>query len=467
VSLPRSLAFLLVPLLLSGCSSHQLTPPTVSVPPPARYQQAPEDASSEIERDPWWLAFQDNELSEMIQIALAHNLDLQAAWARLSQSGSSRRQISSREQPTGTLSATNSQTQFFFPGRGPVSNDRSAILAPLSWEVDLFGKLNSGSSAARSEAHASRSDLEAFALFLSAEIATSYFGLLEQRARHSLLQAQLVTNSDLLESLRARFTQGQSSSLDYYQQEQLVQGRRAQLHLIVAEQTRQENRLAVLLGQAPGGLPLPERKDLPALPAMPGLGFPSSLLERRPDLRAAFHHIRAADLRVAEAVKDQLPVIRLGTTFSYQASDPSGLFRKLLRGISAGLELPFLDGGRRRAQITQRKSQLAELLHRYSQTFLLALEEVETTLAQERQQQKYLKELEAQEATAQRSFDIAKARYQEGVEDFLRVLTSLSSLQQVQDALVQGRSKLLAMRVRLCRALGGSWMQHLTEETSS
>jgi outer membrane protein TolC len=98
---------------------------------------------------------------------------------------------------------------------------------------------------------------------------------------------------------------------------------------------------------------------------------------------------------------------------------------------------------------------------------LLALEEVETTLAQERQQQKYLKELEAQEATAQRSFDIAKARYQEGVEDFLRVLTSLSSLQQVQDALVQGRSKLLAMRVRLCRALGESWMQHLTEETSS
>lgn len=448
----------------TSCTKHHPTAPEVSVAPPAHFRAAPEGSADPVETAPWWLAFDDPRLSSLIETAFGDNLNLRAAWSRLDQALAGARISKAQERPQSDVEISTGYTQFFFPGAGARRNDRSSVSAPVSWELDLFGKLNAATSASRLEAVATRQDLEALALSLSGQIASTYVGLLEQRARRKLLQAQVETNADLLDSLEVRFTQGQSSSLDYYQQEQLVQGRRAQLQLIEAEAARQENALAVLLGKAPGTLALSEEDELPALPRLPALGIPSDLLTRRPDLRAAFHRIEAADRRVAQAVRDRLPSVRLGLSFSYQTAYPGGLFEDLLRGVTGALATPLFDGGRRRSTIHQRQAQVEELLHRYSQSFLEALEEVETALAVEKQQQEYLAELEAQEETAQRTFELAQDRYQEGVEDFIRVLTALGSLQTVQDSLVQGRALLLRNRIQLCRALGGAWTRALPRD---
>lgn len=461
---PRLAAALTALFLLSGCSMHHdAVIPEVSVPPPGSYAATPSGAPLLLEAAPWWVKFRDPELTALIEGAFESNLDLRAAWARLRQTGAGTRIARAAERPTVDLTASGGQSQFFFPGRGPVKNDRWSVTLPVSWEVDLFGKLDAATKAAKFDALASRRDVEALALSLSADIATTFVGLKEQRARRRLLQGQLETNEDLLGSLRVRYTQGQSSSLDFYQQEQLVQGRRAQLQLIEGEEARLTNRLAVLMGEAPGRYTAPGGDELARLPRLPGLGIPADLLMRRPDLRAAYRRVEAADRRVAQAVKDRLPTIRLGGSYSYQTTDPSGLFRTLLRSITGDLTAPLFDGGRRAATVDQRRASVEEQLHLYTQAFLKALEEVETALAQEQQQQEYLTELEAQEETASRSFSIATERYQEGVEDFIRVLTALGTLQQIQESMVQGRAQLNRFRIQLCRALGGDWTGRLRE----
>lgn len=451
-------------LALLGCSTrYDPMEPRPLVAPPGAFAAAAETEARVLLEAPWWTAFRDPELTALIEAALAGNLDMTAAWARLRQARALAGVARAVQQPTADLTASDGRSQLFFPGRGALQNDRAAVTLPLGWEVDLFGKLDAAASASQRDRLASRADLEALALSLSADLATSFVGLKEQRARRRLLEEQLATNQDLLGSLRVRFTQGQSSSLDYYQQEQLVQGRRAQLRLIGGEEARLQNRLAVLVGEAPGAYRAPEGDELARLPPLPPLGVPADLLLRRPDLRAAQARVEAADRRVAEALRDRLPSIRLGASAGYQAADPSGLFRNVLRSLTGDLVLPLLDGGRRARAVAQRRAQVDEQLARYSQSFLLALEEVETTLSQEAHQQRYLDELEVQEETARRSFSIATARYQEGGEDFIRVLTALGTLQQIQEAAITARAQLLRLRIQLCRALGGDWTGRLRE----
>lgn len=455
------LAGALVGLLATqGCSArHQPLEVAPSVTPPTRFTQAPSDDSG-VQPVRWWEAFPDSDLHQMIVTALEANLDLQASWARLRQAMQQGRVAWSQSKGAVDFEVSGGRNQLFLPG-GARAVDRNSVGFPASWELDLWGRLRSSTQAAYLDAEAARADTEALALSLTAEVGLSWVGVLEQRARRRLLEEQLDTNRDLLDAIRIRFGHGQSTGLDFFQQRQLLEGTQARLALIAAEESTHAHRLAVLLGRAPGEQPLPHRVRLPYLASLPRLGIPSGLLSSRPDLRGAFRRVEAADRRVAAALRDRLPSIRLTGSLTTQASKPSALFRGVLRSLFANLALPVLDGGRRRAEVARSRAQAHERLLAFQAAFLSALEEVETALAREHAQRAYLAQLQLQESSTRKAFEVASARYLEGAEDFLRVLTSLGALHQVQQQQVEGRAQLLRHRIALHRALGGDWTTRL------
>jgi NodT family efflux transporter outer membrane factor (OMF) lipoprotein len=447
-------------MILAGCTGHRPVDVAGLIDTPKAYTSAPEESPQIAQGAPWWESFEDPDLDHLMTRAFTGNLDLQVAWARVRQARAGGRITRAAEKGSIDLSASQARRQLFLGG-APFAIDSSSVSLPMRFETDLFGKLDAATRAANLDAVASGLDLETLALSLSAELAQAYVGLREQMLRRRILVEQRSANENLLESLKARYTLGQSSSLDYYQQEQLTKGTRAQVELVGTELARLQNRLAVLVGAQPGHVVLPEVEDLPDLPALPGLGVPSDLLTRRPDLRAVEARLRAADQRLYQALADRLPSVVLTGSVGYQAGSPGRLFRNVLRSLSGEFLLPLLDGGRRRATTAQRRAQVDEWVASFRQAYLRALEEVETALGQETAQRRYLAELEGQEQTASQAFDLATARYQEGVEDFIRVLSALQSLQQVQVQLVSARAQLLRYRIQLCRALGGDWTTRL------
>lgn len=452
---------LLLFVFLSGCSSHRPIEEPLRGNLPAKFQStsAPKLSRAEAGKIPWWKSFEDPYLDRLMARCLAKNLDLEIALERYRQAFAERQGALSPKRIQSDLQVSSGRTQFFLPGRGALANERTSIAVPFNYELDAYGRLNRAIEAADWNRYASLHDLQALTQSLTAELGRLYFLAREARAQEALVDEQLETGEKLLAILEERFEAGQITPLDVLQQEQTLEGLRARRTGLEADRAAYELEMQALLGETPGSRTFPEEAELPKLPALPDPGIPSDLLHQRPDLRARLDRIRAADERLAVALLDRFPVVRLAASLSYQVAKPSNLFENLLQGFSAELVQPLLDGGRRKAQIALQRSRLEGLLLEYRLGFLEALRDVEIQLTREAHQRRALTQLKTQEATAREAYDLASERYLEGAEDFLRVLTSLQALHQVQQNRLAAEAGLLTRRVQLTRALGGSWSQ--------
>jgi outer membrane protein TolC len=238
-----------------------------------------------------------------------------------------------------------------------------------------------------------------------------------------------------------------------------------------------QNQLAVLLGAPPNRAFAVSKDELPTLPAAPSAGLPADLLEQRPDIEAAHLRLRAADLRVATAIRAQLPSISLNVTPSYLvarsrfAQTPStdmggGTTTGLLNqgtihgwGITVGgtLIAPIFDGLRSPAVARQRRAETEEALANYQQAYLMALAEVENAVALERQQRLSIEFLERQLGFARATLEAAEERYRAGLSDYLPVLSALGTTQQIELSVLAARRQLISSRLQLYRALGAAW----------
>jgi len=402
----------------------------------------------------WWRAFDDEHLTALVEQALCDNLDLRQARERIAQARALQRQATARLLPALDGGASAERR---WPDEGVSHTDSLAGTLSLSWEADLWGRLTSGRQAADRQIAASREDLQAMALLLSAEVAGAYVDLLEQRLQLALLARQVEVGQTLLELIELRFGQGQASVVDVYQQRQLLASTRAQVPLIESRRRILENRLKVLTARSPVGDAPPAAEDLPALGPLPKLGVPSTLLVNRPDLRGIHHRLAAADYRVAEAVADRLPRLTIGLDRGYRGSDfrrltPEGLFTSLM-GDLAG---PLIDWGEREAEVQRRQAVVREELLRLSRAYLTAVEEVENALWQERRQRELIDALEKELAIAESNLKETRTRYSQGLTDYLPVLAAVQSLQALERALLTRRRELVSLRILLYRALGGS-----------
>lgn len=470
----------------------------------------------------WWHDFNSPELNGLVNEAMNDNLTLRQLWARLDQAGSIAVQSASGLYPELDLEAdaaytrtvtteevtdtslksqlrdavvdgvtrgignglTQSMGDTGSTGSSTINQALSGVSSRLfptetttkrltresrlfglalaaRYELDVWGRIASGYRAAKLDVQASREDLEATAITLAAEVTDRWLRILEQRELLRILTEQLETNRRYLELVELRFRNGKVSALDVYQQRQAVS--EVQRLIPLAESAEQVLRhdLAVLLGKPPT-VPLEiGHYDLSVMPDPPAVGIPAELLMRRPDVRSALARLHAADHRVASARADRLPAILLTGGIGYRADDIANIFNDWFLNLAGGLTAPLFDGFRREAEVERTLAVVEERLADYRLTVLIAIQEVEDAMIQERKQREHIAGLQQQLEDARNALRAASDRYQKGQNDYLPVLTALERTQSLARGLVVARRELLVVRISLYRALGGTWTQEL------
>lgn len=422
-------------------------------------QYAPQGAFSASGKaalpDRWWTSFNDPKLDALVTRALSGNLSLKIAWDRLDQARAIARKAGADRLPTLAAEAGYSKTRAE-TGSQSTTNESYNLGLGASYEIDLWGRISSSQEASRLDAQSRAEDLQTAALTLSAQVATSWFQLAEQQQQIELLQQQLEVNRKTLALVELQFRTGQVGIADLLQQRQVVENRHGLLALATAKMTTLQNQLNVLMGIAPGEK-LPQPVHLAGLPELPQTGLRSDLLTRRPDIRSAWLQLKAADQRVAAAVAERFPSLSLSARATTSAPQVSALFNDWLANLAANLAAPLIDGGRRKAEVDRTRAIAAEALHSYGQTVLDALAEVEDALVFEQRQRDYLTSLNQQLTLAEQSTERIRDRYLNGAEGYQRVLTSVLAEQQLQRTRLSAQLDLLTNRIRMCRALAGSW----------
>ena len=420
------------------------------------------------ELDAWCSEFGDSELEGLVDRALDENFTLRAAWTRIDQLEAIARQTDSTRWPSIDAQATAGRSRG--PAPAPLEPSASSsyqISVGAAYEVDVWGRMRSVRDAAELDVEAIRSDVQSLAITVSAQVAEAYFDVVHQRAVRALIADQLEIISTNRELMMLRLNYGQASALDIYGLEQQAQALEAQLTLVDAAEEVARHRLAVLVGTTPGNLELGDRVGLPALPARPSLGYPADLLSRRPDLRAAQARVAAADYRVASAMADRLPALRLNGSVFLSASDPLDLLNDLFWSITGGIFAPLFDGGRRTAEVDRTEAALEDAVYTYAGALLQAIQEVESSIVLEDQQLAYIDVLGSQSETALASLDVARENYRNGNISYLRVLDSLAATLNIEQSRLAAQRQLLTYRVQLCRSLGGDWTEDLENPNES
>ncbi len=454
---------------VGGCLIHSVdSEPKAPVELPERFGQGGR-ASTDPGR--WWTGFGDADLDRLVEQALAHNLELKQAWARLEQARALDAMATAGLWPRvgAELGAGRTQTaprRFKFGGQETtidgVTSDSFSASIPVSYELDVWGRIRSAMFAAEQDVQASRADVETAAVTIAANVTEQWFDVVQSRARRRLLGEQQRTGQRYLELVLLRYSHGDAALSEIYQQRQELESIRAQLELVDAEERIADQKLAVLLGQPPRSVVRTARYALPEPPPLPATGVPSDLLEQRPDLRAAKHRVVAADYRVGEALAARLPSFALSGSLGLSSPDLGSFFESFVWSVMGSISASLWDGGALGAEEDRTRAVLEERLQAYGQTLLNALLEVESSLVLERQQRRHIAALAAQAHTARQSLAAARRRYGQGLGNYLPVLTSLRSVQQAEQSLLGAHRQLLSYRVQLYRALGGTWTTELS-----
>jgi len=459
-----TLCFLMAAAALSACTVHQ---PRESVAPPVQLPESYSRGGTATDGvDRWWDSFQQPLLTGLIEDTLSDNLDIRAAWNRLDQFSALAVQAGARRYPelTGEASASRTRSSFFAGedlGERSFATNQFPLNLSASYEVDLWGRIASLTQAADFDLLASRQDLEAMAISMAAQVAETWFAAVEQEAQLKLVAQQLNVGQTYLELVELRFGQGLASAVDVYQQRQQLAVTRAQIAPARSRRQVLEHQLATLQGKSPGTVQLEIPAALPDVPELPAAGMPADLLNKRPDVRAAYLRIMAADRRLAAAVADRYPALRLSARTGFQGRQLQDIFSNWIYSLAANLTAPLFDGDRRKAEVDRNEARVAELINAYGSVLLQAVREVEDALAQEEYQRQQLRDLDAQLELARATLIRARARYANGLSDYLPVLTALQSQQQLERSYISARRQLISYRIQIHRALGGTWSNAL------
>jgi NodT family efflux transporter outer membrane factor (OMF) lipoprotein len=422
-------------------------------------------------RDRWWDGFGDPELTALVDRALAQNLDLAQADARLVQARAQARAAGAALLPAGQANAQGeyqhqslqnptARLESAFPGYGR-DQQLYDLNASASWDVDLFGGLRRTARAARAQYQASAAARAGARLAVAAETADAYVAFRELQTRLAVARDQAKAQDRLLALTRLQFSRGVAARL---QVDQAQGGEAAVLASIPALQAAleaQRDTLEVLVGVAPGSLRA--ELDAPgAIPAPPGVdpaGGPAALLRRRPDIIAAERQLAAADARIGAALAEYYPKITLSGVLGYEASDLGQLVGPSAwqpQGV-VGLRWRLFDFGRVDAEVAAARGARAEALAAYRQSVLKATADVESALVALVRREEQARVLEDGETVLARARDEAQTAYTAGHVSLIEVLDAEDRLLAARDQRLQARSQAAHAAIATFKALGGGW----------
>jgi multidrug efflux system outer membrane protein len=459
-------------LLGASCTLFALGPkyekPDVATPqqwqtPTPWHQSAPLDT---LPKGEWWTLFGDAELNQYEQRAIASNQSLKAAISRLEESRASARVTASGLYPEldagvravrGRLSG-NRVVNGAPISPVPVTQNEFSIPFTLNYEVDLFGRVRRSVEAANSVLQASAADLENVRLLITADVAADYFQLRELDAEMAVVQRAIEFQQQGMDLVERRHQGGASSGLEVAQQEVVLDSSKTQLSLLQQQRAQYQHALALLQGLAPAQFVAPVRPLTDQPPAVP-LALPSELLQRRPDIAAMEREVAASNARIGLAKAALYPGVNLTGGGGVDSSSLTALLNAPSFFWSVGLAAlePLIAGGRNRAQLEFARSAYTESVANYRETALTAFQQVEDALsglnalsAASGFQQKAVED-------AERSLQLANARYTGGLVTYLDVITAQEQALSNERLATQLLGQRLVTSVYLVKALGGGW----------
>ncbi|HYT04149.1 MAG TPA: efflux transporter outer membrane subunit [Gemmatimonadales bacterium] len=427
---------------------------------PFVYDTAPRGRGDSAVALRWLDLVQDSVLRQLVDTSLRQNRDVRTALAVIDEFRAQYRATRGGLLPELTANGRAGRNKQVFGTFGSFTYDVYSATADLSWELDLWGRLRRGTSAARSDLVAREEDRRALQLSLIGDVATAYFDLRAADLNLAIARRTLDSRRQTLQLARRRLDQGLISELDVRQFEAEVAGPAANVADFERQVAQQENALSVLVGHNPGaiarGRSLTEMAARIPVPA----GVPSALLERRPDVRSAEASLRAATARIGVAQAARLPTITLTGQYGSQSTEFSKWFASgtNIWQAFAGVSIPLFTQGRPGGEeVNIATARASQARARYEQTALVALREVEDALVALRTAQDRTAAQERQVVALRRALELADMRYQNGVSSYLDVLDAQRGLFTAELALTgAGRDQLVAA-VQLYKAVGAAW----------
>ena len=406
----------------------------------------------------WTEVFGDPELRAVLEIAVANNLDIQLAAARVEEFRGRARVARSYLGPEirGTGGTSPSPAS---------SEDSSYSLGfSLSWELDLFGRLRRSDEAARAQLLASEDAARGVMNALVADVATTWFRLRELDTEVAIIERTIKSQADTLELVRSLKRNGVASGTEEQQALSQLAGTRAQLPLALQRRVQTENLLRFLMGYAPEPVPRPAEPSAFAVPAEIPVGLPAQLLERRPDLRRLENELHAATASVGFAEASRFPYLSIGLTSFFGLVSPE--LARLLDGDDPAQELfsigPFIDAplyqsGRGTGNVEVARAQMKQAELVYRRGVLQAYREVADVLIVTDQVRDFIAQSSIRVEAAREVLRLQQMRYRAGVVSFLEVLDAERQLFLAEIELARARLNQHEAYVELYRALGGGW----------
>jgi multidrug efflux system outer membrane protein len=428
---------------------------------PADYPEASTGTATTLRAD-WWTSFNDPDLTSLIEAARVRNADIRIAAAQVEESEAALREVDAGFYPQVDLSFANQQSRVSaltaLPNPLPRVRLDRRLAASTSFELDFWGRLRRGVEAARAQALATRFGRDTVALTLAGTVAQAYFSLRSLDSQIALTRATLATRSESLQVIRDRVAGGVSPELELRQAEVVRADAAVQLDELTRQRKVVEHQLAQLTGRA-GTLVADGSLERLPMPPLPPAGLPSSLLERRPDIRAAEQTLVAANARIGVAKAAMFPTISLTGSYGGQ----SAAFADLLLGgariwsLGFGLALPLFDAGRNTARVEQAEARSRQAVGSYQKAVETGFREVADALSNLEMGRRSEEHLAARATAARQALEIARTRYSAGYSGYLEVLDAQRTANEAELAAVRNRQALLAYSVDLMKALGGGW----------
>jgi multidrug efflux system outer membrane protein len=422
--------------------------------------QAQAEASSYADL-PWWEAFHDPKLQELIHTALKQNYDLQLATERIN---------SARAQLMVTRSSLFPQVAGeanFNGGKEPNFQSNTNILtltADAAFQLDLFGKLRRATQASHAELLATEDAKQTVILTLVSDIAADYYTLLQLDLQLQITQETVKTQTDSIKLTKYRLDNGVATKLDVLQAQQVLDTANAQIPDLERLIAQEENAISILIGDYPEavqrGLPLIEQTLPPDVPS----GLPSALIERRPDIREAEQVLVATNAEIGVAKAEFFPQISLtgsgGGAFGRSSAFSSLMDTHLgIWSYGAQVSQPIFTGGALRGNLRLAESENKQALIGYRQTIQRAFGDVSDALIGYQKYHQVRLRQEDTVADLQESVRLSKVRYQGGTTTYLEVLDGQRSLYSSELTLAAARGDEYRSLVQLYKALGGGWHQ--------
>ncbi len=448
--------------VLLGCAvGPNYKRPAVDSPRAFRDDNLPNNSS--VADLAWWQLYQDNVLQALIREALTNNFDLRIAVTRVEQARALAMQARSQFVPSldfnGAVSrGRNDLFGSAFPNNAVVASSAITTLNTF-WEVDLWGRVRRLNESARAQFLASEEARRGVRLSLLSEVAEDYLRLKE--FDQELEIANRTTNS-FGESLRIfarRAEGGTASDLESSRAEAALADAASSVPAIREQISLMENQLCILLGRNPGSI---ERSRLPfadMLPPEVPAGLPSTLLERRPDVRETEQLLRSANAQIGESVAEFFPKIGLTALLGRISPELSAftLGGANAWGVGAEAAAPIFEGGRLVGQYRQARAARDEAGLRYRQTALTALREVSDALVSLGRLQE-IRQYQAREVDSlEHAVRLSTERYNAGKASYYEVLEAQQQLFPAELNLARTQRDQQLAIVTLYKALGGGW----------